>query len=89
LVRLFGEQAAQPIDHMIKAWAQDAFTATTLDSQALSHSLAPPRSPINSTWSQHLTGIGSEWATEFPGYLAGATEAAELGVKRYMALYEK
>ncbi|KJG01103.1 flavin monoamine oxidase family protein [Photobacterium angustum] len=89
LVRLFGEQAVQPTAHMIKDWAQEAFTATTLDSQALSHSLAPPRSPINSTWSQHLTGIGSEWATEFPGYLAGATEAAELGVERYMALYEK
>ncbi|WP_318442990.1 hypothetical protein [Photobacterium leiognathi] len=37
-------------------------------------------------WQHQLTGIASEWAVEFPGYLAGAIEAAELGVSRYLAL---
>jgi monoamine oxidase len=29
-----------------------------------------------------LIGIGSEWSPQFPGYLAGAVDAAERGVRQ-------
>jgi monoamine oxidase len=31
-------------------------------------------------WNGYLTGIGSEWSRLFPGYVAGAVDAAEAGV---------
>jgi monoamine oxidase len=32
-----------------------------------------------------VTGIGSEWSRQFPGYLAGAVDAAARGVRDAMA----
>jgi monoamine oxidase len=30
-------------------------------------------------------GVGSEWSPQFPGYVAGAIEAARLGVQAILA----
>ncbi|PSV21034.1 amine oxidase [Photobacterium leiognathi subsp. mandapamensis] len=89
LIRLFGEQAATPIAHIIQDWAQETFTATSFDAQEMTHSLPPANAPFQGAWARNITGIASEWAPEFPGFLAGAIEAANIGVTRYIALHKE
>ncbi|MFO7908522.1 MAG: FAD-dependent oxidoreductase [Halomonas sp.] len=88
LVRLFGSQAADPDHDIIKDWACEPYTTTQDDRQvsAGQHPTAPANKVDNGDWSGYLIGIGSEWGQQFPGYLAGAVEAAEAGVS---ALFEK
>lgn len=84
LVRLFGAQAATPKADIIKDWAQDPLTATSLDIHAASaHAPAPDITAQNGPWHQSLVGIGSEWSVQFPGYVAGAIDAANIGVAQY------
>lgn len=81
LVRLFGSQAENPHFDIIRDWAQDPFTATPDDLDADGHhAMAPAVRAATGPWQDRLTGIGSEWSPQFPGYLAGAIEAAGLGV---------
>ena len=83
LARLFGPQAATPKADFIKDWAKDPYTAVDLDlSPSASHHAAPPVRAASGPWQHVLTGIASEWSPQFPGYVAGAVEAAELGVRR-------
>jgi len=83
LARLFGPQAAAPHTEYIKDWAQDAHTATPEDLDATSqHAAAPAATVASGPWQGRLTGIASEWSPQFPGYVAGAIEAANLGVRR-------
>lgn len=82
LVRLFGPQAGQPKADVFKDWALDKFTATTLDQAGTGGHASPPPSLVpDSDWYGRLVGIGSEWSPQFPGYVAGAIEAARLGVQ--------
>ena len=81
--RLFGSQAAMPKAEFIKDWALDPFTATAADLQSTGqHAQAPAPTATSGPWSGRLTGIASEWSPQFPGYVAGAIEAASLGVER-------
>ena len=48
------------------------------------HGRAPDITAINGVWKQRMTGVGSEWSAQFPGYVAGAIEAASIGVKGYL-----
>lgn len=82
LARLFGSQAATPKAEFIKDWALDAFTATAADLQGVGqHAQAPASTVSSGPWGGRLTGIASEWSPQFPGYVAGAIEAASLGVE--------
>ncbi|MBR8222349.1 flavin monoamine oxidase family protein [Burkholderia ambifaria] len=81
-VRLFGPAAATPRAEFIKDWAQEPYTATSADLVAANaHATAPVATVSSGPWSGRLTGIASEWSPHFPGYLAGAVEAAGLGVQ--------
>jgi len=81
LVRLFGSQADTPIAEYLKDWAQDPFTATAADADSDGqHASAPIAKAKSGVWVDCLTGIGSEWSRQFPGYVAGAVEAAGFGV---------
>jgi len=81
LARLFGPQAAMPRAEFIKDWAQDPYTATTADLDATGQHAEPPAAAASSgPWCGRLTGIASEWSPQFPGYLAGAVDAAHRGV---------
>lgn len=81
LGRLFGPQALTPRAEGLKDWAADALTATEADSDASGqHPEAPACAAGEGPWQGRMTGIGSEWSRQFPGYLAGAVEAAEQGV---------
>ncbi|WP_369990814.1 flavin monoamine oxidase family protein [Pseudomonas xanthosomatis] len=87
LARMFGPEAASPRADFIKDWANDPYTATRADVNAISqHAAAPSASASSGPWQGCLTGIASEWSPQFPGYLAGAVEAARLGVQALSAL---
>ena len=78
LVRLFGQQAAQPIQLYLKDWAYDSHTSTKADLAPLythPHYGLPPA--ISTLWDDKLRFAGTEVASEFGGYLEGALEAAE------------
>ncbi len=80
LVRLFGVEAENPKREYLKDWAQERFTATATDSSGNGqHASAPVSKATSGVWENCLTGIGSEWSTQFPGYLAGAIDAASIG----------
>ncbi len=84
LVRLFGQDAAAPETEFLKDWAADPFTATEVDlQQTVGHSLAQPV-PAQGAWAGKLTAIASEWSPHFSGYLAGAVDAAGVGVQRWL-----
>jgi len=86
LARMFGARAAAPKADYIKDWACDPYTAVDLDlSPGASHHAAPPPRAASGPWQHFLTGIASEWSPQFPGYVAGAVEAAELGVRTLAA----
>lgn len=82
LARLFGAQAQTPVADFFKDWSQDAFTATSIDVQSGGQHPHPPAATATTgVWQDNLIGIGSEWSRQFPGYVAGAIEAASLGVQ--------
>lgn len=84
MLRLFGAPAATALFDRIQDWAAEPLTASITDWQnpAAAHSHAPPNTPSDSHWQGHLIGIGSEWSNEFAGYLAGAIDAASVGVRQ-------
>ena len=82
LVRLFGAEAEHPKREYLKDWAQEPFTATAADIIGNGqHASAPMSKAISGVWENYLTGIGSEWSMQFSGYLAGAIDAASIGVQ--------
>ena len=78
LARLFGPKAGEPIDLILKDWAQDIFTAAPLDRTPLMHHPAYglPKA-LSSLCDGRLILASTETATQFGGYLEGALEAAE------------
>ena len=85
--RLFGSQAATPKAEFIKDWAFDPATSTAADLESNGqHAQAPAATAESGPWRGRLTGIGSEWSPQFPGYVAGAVEAAHLGVEGLLVL---
>jgi monoamine oxidase len=87
--RLFGPQAALPKAEFIKDWAQDPYTATPTDLGGDVHHASPVASVSTGPWHGRLTGIAAEWPPQFPGYVAGAIEAASLGVQTLLELAER
>ncbi|QXA09010.1 FAD-dependent oxidoreductase [Acinetobacter pittii] len=82
LIRLFGSQAATPKSEFIKDWAKDSLIATEDDhSPTIGHPYPPTKSPDNSIWQSKIIGISSEFSPNYSGYLAGAIEAATLGIQ--------
>ncbi len=78
LIRLFGLPAAAPAAEFIKDWALEPFIATHADWLGVQrHADSPDETARFGSWQGRLRGIASEWSTHFPGYLAGAIEAAE------------
>ena len=88
LVRLFGSEAATPEYEYIKDWSADNFTATEEDwkNPAVSHGVAPENTPNDQIWHNRIIGIASEWSQHYSGYLAGAIDAAQVGVQRIQQL---
>jgi monoamine oxidase len=78
LVRLFGPNAANPVELYIKDWAFDPYTSTDLDKAPLyAHPAYQLPTSLSGLWNSKLFFSGSEVAAEFGGYVEGALEAAE------------
>jgi monoamine oxidase len=85
LVRTFGPQAEHPRSTLIKDWAADSLTATSVDRSDGSHPVAE-RSPwVTGPWQRFLAMGGSETSATEPGYLAGAVVAAQQAVAAALA----
>ena len=78
LVRLFGEQAATPLDTYYKDWAKDELTSTALDQEMLtSHPTNDIEQASEAGWNNRLIWSGTETSDgRFNGYLEGALEAS-------------
>ena len=82
LRRLFGAEASGFKADFIKDWAADPCTATPHDMDGLAdHGHAPAAGVPSGLWRNRIIGIASEWSIRYPGYVAGAIEAADLGVR--------
>lgn len=82
LVRMFGEQAGTPKAEFYRDWSLEPFTATEADmDSAGQHAVAPASTVASGLWKGRLAGIASEWSPQFPGYVAGAVEAASRAVQ--------
>lgn len=87
MVRLFGAQADKPKAEYIKDWSQDIFTATAADANGNGqHAVAPASTPNTGVWQEAIIGCGSEWSAQFPGYVAGAIDAATVAVESLSTL---
>ena len=89
LENLFGPQAANPRDVLIKDWAFDPRTATQADHEAqVAHTVMWPGNSAEISWDGRLLWSGSETADGGPrnnGYLEGALEASERTVRQLTA----
>lgn len=78
LVRLFGKEAAQPEEIIIKDWFAEALTATPADEiLPQSHPQYGHRWLQLDHWKDKLYFAGTETAEQFGGYLEGALESSE------------
>ena len=87
LLRLFGPLAATMEGFELKDWAQDPLAATVTDSSGqAAHPQPPSYFVADGPWQHKLFGAGSEWSTNYPGYLAGCIEAAEQALLKVAGL---
>lgn len=76
LVRLLGDQAADPVEDALYDWASDPFTATDKDKLSSgSHSYLDPGFGLALPWGHLVRLVGSEAAAEQGGYMEGALRA--------------
>lgn len=78
--RLFGAEAAQPLQDWLQDWSREPCTATPADLHADGQHGHGAAQVLDGVWAGRLTGVASEWSKEFPGYVAGAVDAARRGV---------
>ncbi|MDH4392552.1 MAG: FAD-dependent oxidoreductase [Aquabacterium sp.] len=81
LARLFGPEALAPRAVHLQDWAEESDTATPADAQPLSAHPHPIDPGLPAPWADRIHLAGSEFASEFPGYLEGAVVAAERAVE--------
>lgn len=85
LIRLFGEEARGMVTDTIQDWAQEPFTATKQDLTWSQETHKTVDAYTNEgVWQNRLIGAGSEFSPQYPGYIAGAIEASELGVAKLL-----
>jgi monoamine oxidase len=78
--RLFGADAAAPLREWLQDWSREPLTATDADLVSDGEHGPGARQVGEGEWAGRIVGIASEWSRSFPGYIAGAVEAARFGV---------
>lgn len=87
LERIFGPQAASPVVEYLQDWAQEVHTTTAADHHFIAdHVAAPSVLAQTGPWQTAMIAVGSEWSPTYPGYLAGAVEAATRGIQAWLEL---
>jgi monoamine oxidase len=84
LGRLFGARAAEPLRDWLQDWAAEPLTATEADLASAGGHGHGALQVTDGPWAGSIFGIASEWSTAFPGYAAGAVDAARGGVARML-----
>ncbi|RIY38736.1 flavin monoamine oxidase family protein [Psittacicella gerlachiana] len=82
LVRLYGKEAQHPVQVKLQDWTQDPYIATEVDAVAAHEHPVTALSKVPGVWEKKLIGISSEFSPNSAGLLAGAIDAAWLGVHR-------
>jgi monoamine oxidase len=82
LQRMFGPALADPLDAIVKDWAEDIATATPADNETTSHPHYGMPSSIAALADQGLLFASSEMASQFGGFIEGALEASETAVQQ-------
>lgn len=86
LKRLFGDQAANPIEDFIYDWATDPFTATEEDQLSRGgHERHELRRSPETPWSETFYLIGSEAGGDQGGYMEGALAAVDNALAELIA----
>ncbi len=90
LARLFGDQAVSPRDEWIRDWSSEEDTATKADQTVAVQAkrvgaLKVTPDEDESQWHELVLGAGSEWSPTFPGYIAGALDAADRAMTALLA----
>lgn len=84
LGRIFGPDAQRPEQIWLKDWADEPYTATTADALGAPEYPSPPPTELPEPWHGKVFLSGTEFATDFAGYLEGAVRAAERAVEDWM-----
>ncbi|WP_313284209.1 flavin monoamine oxidase family protein [Delftia tsuruhatensis] len=85
-VRLFGAKAAHPVAEWLVDWSQSSLTATSADEQSDGQHPIPPSPRVDEgPWRTRISGVASEWSQTYPGYVAGAVQAAQAAVHALLA----
>jgi monoamine oxidase len=82
LQKMFGAEAAEPLDVLLKDWAQDEYTATAADSATTSHPQYGTPPSLAALAQQGMVLASSEMAPQFGGFIEGALEAAENALRQ-------
>jgi monoamine oxidase len=77
LERMFGQAAANPLDVIVKDWAEDIDTATPADYAAGHHPQYGMPPAIAALAEQGLLFASTEMAQQFGGFVEGALEASQ------------
>jgi len=77
LVQMFGPDAADPLDVIVKDWAEDIDTATPADYASGHHPQYRTTPAIAALAEQGLWFASSEMASQFGGFIEGALEASQ------------
>jgi monoamine oxidase len=85
LVRIFGEQAGQPLWSGVQDWALEPLTAASADQQPLAYHPVYGDPALPSDWNGRLWLAGTERSANYGGYLEGALESAEVAVQGLLA----
>ena len=82
LERMFGPALANPLDVIVKDWAEDTATATPADNATISHPQYGISSSIAALADQGLLFASTEMASQFGGFIEGALEASETALQQ-------
>jgi len=82
LERMFGPALANPLDAIVKDWAEDTATATPADNATISHPQYGIPSSIAALADQGLLFASTEMASQFGGFIEGALEASETALQQ-------
>jgi len=82
LERMFGPALANPLDAIVKDWAEDTATATPADNATISHPQYGMPSSIAALADQGLLSASTEMASQFGGFIEGALEASETALQQ-------
>lgn len=84
LTALFGQEAASPLDVVIRDWRTEKYTASTQWPPSQRYDLFGSPALQQPTWEGRLYWTSTETASVAPGHIEGALEAAERTVAAIM-----